>query len=61
MVAVVALPFKAAVIILAEKLPEAFRKTKVEAVLEDVAAATSIAAVATAEAVCPPTNIDRGM
>jgi len=54
-VAVVALPLSAAVIVPAEKLPEASRLTMVLAVLALVAALAAVVAEATLEAVCPPT------
>jgi len=53
--AVVALPLSAAVIVPAEKLPEASRLTMVFAVLALVAALAAVVADATLAAVCPPT------
>jgi hypothetical protein len=55
--AVVALPFKFAVIVLAEKLPDASRLTIVLAVFAFVAALASTVAAATFAAVCPPTAL----
>jgi hypothetical protein len=55
-VAVVAFPDRVAVMVPAEKLPDASLRTIVEAVLAEVAALARVTPAATLAAVCPPTE-----